>query len=69
MRTSITVGEVTLTRTAAGYLHLVTTTGMEAWLSPREAVHLLEALHALPEVARAWLHGTTTPPRAREVAR
>lgn len=58
--TSVRVGDVTLTRTAAGYHHLVTATGQEAWLSPREAAHLLDALHALPDVAHAWLHGTPT---------
>ncbi len=56
MTTSITVGAVTLTRNGRT-IHLVTKTGTEAWLTPSEAVDLLVALHALPDVAKAWLHG------------
>jgi hypothetical protein len=57
VRTSITFGGVTLTRTRSGAIHLSTSSGTEAWLSPREAVDLFGALNALPDVAHAWLRG------------
>jgi hypothetical protein len=57
MRTSLTFGGITLTRTPSGAVHLVTASGQQTWLSPREAADLLGALNALPDVAHAWLHG------------
>jgi hypothetical protein len=57
MRTSLTLGGITLTRTRSGAVRLVTSSGQEAWLTRREAVELLGALNALPDVAHAWLHG------------
>lgn len=56
MTTSITVGDVTLTRRGRT-IHLMTKAGAEMWLSPSEAVDLLGALNGLSDVAKAWLHG------------
>lgn len=57
MRTSLTVGAITLTRTTSGAIHLTTKSGAELWLRPSEAADLLGALNGLPDVAKAWLHG------------